>query len=476
MRVNGIDIDATIAHVRQQLETDKTVTPALKLAIEALLMVILILANRLGMNSKNSSKPPSTDNDNNKKNKPKGNGNKPGGQKGRIGTTLKRVDKPDVVEVIKLDKRKLPKGNYKEVGVEKRQVFDIEFKTVVTEYQAQILEDEQGKRYIATFPKQITQAAQYGESVKAHAVYLSQYQLLPYDRIKEYFADQLQLPLSSGSLVNFNAQANQLINDLGALDVIKSQLQVSSVLHVDETGMNINGAKHWLHTASTTKWTYFTCHKKRGKEATDDAGVLPNYQGYLVHDHWKPYFKYDECLHVLCNAHHVRELEFASEKEKQVWAKKLQDLLFDTQREVEDAGGRLNYQRAKSRIKEYRQIINEGEIECPEPKKEPGKRGRVKKSKSRNLLERLKNYEKEALRFMVNPDIPFTNNLAENDIKMTKVHQKISGCFRSTEGAINFCAIRSYVSSCRKQNITASTSLNLLFSGHLPDIFVHPAE
>ena len=185
MRVNGIDIDATIAHVRQQLETDKTVTPALKLAIEALLMVILILANRLGMNSKNSSKPPSTDNDNNKKNKPKGNGNKPGGQKGRIGTTLKRVDKPDVVEVIKLDKRKLPKGNYKEVGVEKRQVFDIEFKTVVTEYQAQILEDEQGKRYIATFPKQITQAAQYGESVKAHAVYLSQYQLLPYDRIKE---------------------------------------------------------------------------------------------------------------------------------------------------------------------------------------------------------------------------------------------------------------------------------------------------
>lgn len=126
----------------------------------------------------------------------------------------------------------------------------------------------------------------------------------------------------------------------------------------------------------------------------------------------------------------------------------------------------------RSAPKEYRQIIKEGGVECPEPQKEKGKRGRVKKSKSRNLLERLRDYEKEVLRFMVNPDVPFTNNLAENDIRMTKVHQKISGCFRSAEGADNFCAIRSYISSCRKQNITASTALTLLFSGHLPDIFV----
>ena len=262
-----------------------------------------------------------------------------------------------------------------------------------------------------------------------------------------------------------------MLQKLGALDVIKSQLQCSTVLHADETGMNVNGTKHWLHTASTNQWTYFTCHKKRGKEATDAAGVLPDYRGVLVHDHWKPYFRYD-CLHTLCNAHHVRELEFALDKEEQVWAKKLQELLFDIQKEVEEAGGQLGYQRAKTRLKEYRQIIKEGEVECPEPQKEKGKRGRVKKSKSRNLLERLRDYEKEVLRFMVNPDVPFTNNLAENDIRMTKVHQKISGCFRSAEGADNFCAIRSYISSCRKQNITASTALTLLFSGHLPDIFV----
>ena len=178
---------------------------------------------------------------------------KPGGQKGRVGTNLKQIEKPDVVEVLKLDKRKLPKGNYKEVGVEKRQVFDIEFKTVVTEYQAQILADEQGNRYTAEFPKQVTQAAQYGEGVKAHAVYLSQYQLLPYERIREYFADQLQLPISSGTLVNFNTQAGKLLQELGALDVIKSQLKSSTVLHADETGMNMNGSKQWIHTAYTNQ-------------------------------------------------------------------------------------------------------------------------------------------------------------------------------------------------------------------------------
>ena len=363
LKVNGIDIDATIAHVKQQLEADKTVTPALKLAIETLLLLVMVLTNRIGLNSKNSSKPPSTDDDKKKK-KSRGNG-KPGGQKGRVGANLKQIEKPDVVEVLKLDKRKLPKGNYKEVGVEKRQFFDIEFKTVVTEYQAQILADEQGNRYTAEFPKQVTQAAQYGEGVKAHAVYLSQYQLLPYERIREYFADQLQLPISSGTLVNFNTQAGKLmrqahhwLQELGALDVIKSQLKSSTVLHADETGMNMNGSKHWLHTASTNQWTYFTCHKKRGKEATDAAGVLSDYQGVLVHDHWKPYFKYD-CLHALCNAHHVRELEFALDKEEQSWAEKLQKLLFDTQKEVEETGGQLGSQRTKTRLEEYR-IIKEG--------------------------------------------------------------------------------------------------------------------
>ncbi len=474
MKVSGIDIEATIANVKQQLSTDKTVTPALKLAIEALLMVIVLLAHRLGLNSKNSSKPPSADPDREKENKTKSS-KKAGAQKGHVGTTLFQSDKPDSVEPLKLDKRTLPKGRYKDVGIEKRQVFDIEFNTIITEYQAQILEDEHGNRHTAAFPDGITQAVQYGSGVKAHAVYLSQYQLLPYERIREYFADQLQLPISVGSIYNFNAQALKALNESGALDTMKSRLQDSLVLNVDETGININGKRHWLHTASTPKWTYFYNHKKRGKEATDDANVLPMFNGIMIHDHWRPYFKYD-CLHGLCNAHHIRELEFAYEKDKQQWAKKVQDFLYDTNEQVIDNGGSLRYQQVKKRLNEYRKLLKEAEIECPEPSKIKGKRGRTKKSKSRNLLERLINYEKEVLRFMTHPDVPFTNNLAENDIRMTKVHQKISGCFRSEEGADIFCAVRSYFSSCRKQNVSASAALNLLFTGHLPDIFSSQAE
>ena len=239
--------------------------------------------------------------------------------------------------------------------------------------------------------------------------------------------------------------------------------------------MNVNGSRHWLHTASTKEWTYFYGHKKRGKVATDAAGVLPDYKGILVHDHWKPYFKYD-CHHVLCNAHHIRELEFAYYKEKQQWSEKVQDFLYDTNEEVNSNGGSLGYQRVKYRLNKYRSLWKEAEIECPEPPKIAGKRGRTKKSKSRNLLERLRDYEKSVLLFMLNPEVPFTNNLAENDIRMTKVHQKISGCFRSEEGAEIFCAVRNYISSCRKQNISASTALQLLFTGHLPDIFVQQAE
>ena len=195
----------------------------------------------------------------------------------------------------------------------------------------------------------------------------------------------------------------------------------------------------------------------------------------MIHDHWRPYFKYD-CSHGLCNAHHIRELEFSYEKDKQQWAKKIQDFLYDANEQVIENGGSLRYQQLKIRLNEYRRLLKEAEIECPEPPKIEGKRGRTKKSKSRNLLERLINYEKEVLRFMTNPDVPFTNNLAENDIRMTKVHQKISGCFRSEEGADIFCGVRSYLSSCRKQNVSVSAALNLLFTGHLPDIFSSQAE
>ncbi|MCP4007950.1 MAG: transposase, partial [Proteobacteria bacterium] len=199
-------------------------------------------------------------------------------------------------------------------------------------------------------------------------------------------------------------------------------------------------------------------------------GVLPGFKGILVHDHWKPYYKMD-CSHALCNAHHIRELTRAWEQDEQQWAQNLKKLLETINSKVIDAGGALDAKQAQKYRQQYRKLIKKGEIECPEPTrpKKKGKRGRIKKSKSRNLLERLRDYENDVLRFMENELVAFSNNLGENDIRMTKVQQKISGCFRSIDGAKIFCRIRSYLSTCRKQGVKSSRALDLLFSGRLPE-------
>lgn len=219
-------------------------------ALTVLLLLVSVLLNRVTLNSKNSSKPPSSDPNRIKPTRIKS--DKPtGAQKGHVGTTLKKNEHPDVVKHIKLDRRTLPKGIYHEAGIVTRQLFNIDITRVITEYQAQVLTNEQGKRFIAPFPEGITKSVQYGKQIKAHAVYLSQHQLLPYKRIQEYFADQLAIPLSEGSLYNFNQQA---FNALAEFEQIsKDQLAQAYVAHADETGININGKGHWLHRTSNDR-------------------------------------------------------------------------------------------------------------------------------------------------------------------------------------------------------------------------------
>lgn len=180
---------------------------------------------------------------------------------------------------------------------------------MVTEYRAQILINETGKKFTAEFPQGVNSAIQYGDGIKAHAVYLSQYQLLPYKRIEEYFSDQLNIPISAGTLFNFNQKASDLIEKTGAENQIKAALRASPVLHVDETGANINGKRRWLHCASSLTWTYFHAHDKRGKEAMDAAEILPCFTGILYDDHWKPYYRYILCEHSLCNAVRSRPID-----------------------------------------------------------------------------------------------------------------------------------------------------------------------
>jgi transposase len=470
MKIENIDIQATIEKANALVREDRQLSAATKSMFEILILIITLLANRLNLNSTNSSKPPSSD-PNRKKQVREKSGNKAGGQNGHVGTTLKKIDHPDRVEEIKVDRRTLPPGQYCQVGFESRQVFDIDISRVVTEYRAQILENENGHQFVAPFPEGVTQAAQYGVGVKAHSVYLSQYQLIPYNRVQDYFADQLQIPISDGSIFNFNKAAYGLLADFE--NRARSELAAAKVAHADETGINIGGKRYWLHCLSNDRWTCYHPHAKRGTDAMNDMGVLPMFSGVLCHDHWKPYFTYD-CTHALCNAHHLRELERAWEQDGQTWAQQMQGLLKTINGKVTDAGGALDDKESQKYRQQYRDLLKQAEIECPEPirDKKKGKRGRIKKSKSRNLLERLRDFESEVLRFMDVDYVPFTNNLGENDIRMTKVQQKISGCFRSIEGAQIFCRVRGYLSTCRKHGVSSSHALACLFDGKQPDFLL----
>ena len=382
---------------------------------------------------------------------------------------MEPVDEPDEVKVLPIDRKDLPEGHYQPDGYEIRQVIDVDISRFVTEYQAEVLRDEKGNRFVAAFPDGVKAAVQYGTGVKVNAVYQSQFQLIPYKRVADYFAEQLHIPVSVGSLYNFNEEAYQKLELFE--NWLVERMTEQKLLHVDETGINISGKKHWLHCASNTLLTYYTAHEKRGKEAMDAAGVLPSFTGILVHDHWKPYYRYDSINHALCNAHHIRELERAWKQDHKQWAKDLKELLVKMNKAVDQAGGKLPYNEAQAYRQQYRAILNKGEEESPPPdekKRKKGQRGRLKRPKARSLLERLKAYENDVLRFLEDERVPFTNNLGENDIRMTKVQQKISGCFRSMKGADMFCRIRSYLSTCRKNGVSSSEALTLLFQGKCP--------
>ncbi len=465
MVINKIDTETSIKKVKELLDSESSISPALKSSIEVLLILIAALLDMVSLNSKNSSKPPSFDPNRERKKRGKGGGRRPGGQNGHPFSGLEPLPNPDFVNTILVDRDTLPDKNCHVIGYEKRQVIDIEINRVVTEWQAEILEDSTGKRYTAPFPDGVTRPVQYGMGVKIHAVYMSQFQMVPYKRIEDHFHDQMGVSISAGTVYNFNEKAYNLLDFFDAW--IKRKLLLADRIHLDETGINIGGIKIWLHSTSNDMFTLFFPHEKRGAEAIDQIGILPHYKGVACHDHWKPYYRYGDCLHSLCNAHHIRKLD------KQEWPVLMSELLKEINQKVKDSGGKLDAQESNYYRNKYRKILLEAENECPPPPpKEKGKRGKAAKSKARNLLERLRDFEDDVLRFMDLDFVPFTNNQAENDLRMIKVQQKISGCFRSIEGAKISCRIRSFLSTCRKNGVTASEALRLLFEGKRPSFMI----
>ncbi|GAG70072.1 unnamed protein product, partial [marine sediment metagenome] len=436
------------------IEAEADLSPDLKEALDQLLYVTKLMLDRLTLNSSNSSIPPASDpnrqkNSNNENDESEPTSNNPGGQFGHPGKTLDFFERPNHVINLSVDHALMRDGHaYKSCGYLRRQVVDIKIQRVITEYRAEILEDQDGNQLVADFPDKVKRQVQYGDSIKAQAIYLSQFQLIPYERVADYFRDQAQIPLSTGSVYNFNEQMYHVLQRFE--DWVKRQLLTAFLAHVDETSININGKKHWLHVICTKNVTFLFPHETRGLEANHAMGVLPFFNGILCHDHWKAYFQFGSG-HVLCNAHHLRELERAKEQDQQYWADILQTFLIELNTQVKENGGALNQEQADAARKEYRDLLREGETECPPPDedkvKQKGKRGPVKRSKARNLLERLINYEDEVLRFMTDERIPYTNNQGESDLRMSKVQQKISGCFRSMQGAYNFARVRSYITT-----------------------------
>jgi transposase len=421
------------------------------------------LQARLGKNSRNSSKPPSSDGYGKAKRTEslRKSGDKPnGGQPGHEGQTLMAVAHPDRVETHEVPRCRHCQAFLDEidsVGYEERQVFDIPaIRIEVTAHRAEIKVCAAcGSATKGTFPESVGQAVQYGPAVKTWASYFTNEHHIPVERTTEIFADLVQHRVSEATVLNASAYLERCIEP--STEAVKAMLREAAVLHVDESGLRVTGKLHWLHVASTESLTAYEVHAKRGQEAMDEAGILREFKGRAVHDHWKPYFKYDECDHALCNAHHLRELRFIEKQYQQCWAKDMAELLVEIKVAVETTPEpvmSLSPLELEGFEKRYDEVVQSGFAVNPPPvspsEGEVKKRGRPKQPPPVNLLIRLRDFKGEVLAFMSDFRVPFDNNQGERDVRMVKVKQKVSGGFRTLEGAKRFGRIRGYISTARK--------------------------
>ena len=437
------------------------------------------LEDQLSTNSQNSSKPPSTDKPYNKpspKSRRVKTGKKVGGQEGHKGRNLKMVDSPDDYVHHKVSVCENCGHDLEETAVKKisrRQVYDIPVLNIqVTEHQSEVKICSCGCQN-SNFPPHASHYVQYGPRIKGLMVYLQNYQLLPYGRTSELIEDLFNHTISCGTLHNTQKEAYRKLEDF-EMD-LKKVLTLAAVAGFDETGFRVLTSCWWLHSCSTDSHAYYEVHKNRGSEAMDEIGILPDFKGIAIHDFWKSYLKYT-CTHGLCNAHLIRELTFIHERLGEVWAKDLIDLLIEIKK-TKDQAIQANKTSLADNIlkqfdKQYDKIVKEGLDANPfSPplylKGQKKKRGRPAKTKQRNLLERLRDYKADIIRFCKDFRVPFDNNFSERDIRMMKLKQKISGCFRSKQGALYFARIRSFIMSARKQKRSVLDDLINIFNSNL---------
>jgi transposase len=459
-----------IGHLEAELTT-------LQAYVRELLAENAALKRRLAQDSHNSSKPPASDGLKRPRRTTRvRSGKKPGGQLGHAGHTLALVATPDVVEGHRpavCGQCQQPLTGVVGTVVERRQVHDLPpLRLEVREHQAVAVTCPACQTVTrGVFPDAVRAAAQYGPRVRALAVYLHHYQVVPQERTHEALADLFGCTLSDGTVARWAEQAADTL----ALTVahIADLVATGPHQHADETGIRLAGKLHWLHVNSTPWLTHLAWHPKRGQAATAAIGIWPRFHGRATHDRWASYDAYPDCSHSLCGAHLLRELTLVAEQDGQPWAAPLADLLRGMCAAATDwrtqGASCMPAEERIAWIAQYHELLAQGfAANRPPPATEPGvrRRGRRKQSPAKNLLDALLQHSERVLAFMDDLTIPFTNNQAERDLRPAKVQQKVAGTFRSETGATAYCRLRSYLSTMRKQGHGMLEALAAVFHGH----------
>ena len=440
--------------------------------IAELTIEVTELKARLNQNSKNSSKPPSSDAYNKPKNHRKPSGKKPGAQYGHEGSGFKLAQEPDEY-IAHNPKECIQCPKYMECQAEKevnetRYEIDIDIATTTTAHQSMKVKcPETQEALTGNFPEYITGRIQYGANLKALAVSLNTYGTVSIDRTHEILSGVFGVPISTGTIASMVSDCAKKVEP--TVNEIKEAILEEPVAGFDETGTRVNKKTFWAHVASTGCLTYIGISPKRGKRGMDSIGILPNYYGKAIHDCWASYFLYLDIVHGLCNAHLLRELIAVLENEKQAWAQELMDLLLEMKAtkealilegQTEALPGLL-----EEFIFEYDEILAQALSENPVPEPDPMTKKKPKRGKAGALVDRLFLRKDQYLLFFTDFSVPFDNNQAERDFRMFKVKQKVSGCFRTLDGAIDFANVFSFISTARKKGISAFVAIRDVFLG-----------
>ena len=353
-------------------------------------------------------------------------------------------------------------------GHERRTQIDIVFEKVLSHVDAEIKSCPHcGSETRAPFPETFSGPLQYGAGIKAYALNLLMAQMISLKRVQQTIQTLIGQVISGATILKYVLQLHLALARWEQMAI--ERLLTQPAMHVDETSIRVEKHNHWIHVCSAGDITLKFVHEKRGLEAMTAIGIIPRYGGVIVHDCWASYLSYEHCGHGLCGAHLLRELTFILESNGYAWARNMKRLLQQTCARVSKRQRkRLTPREYDALQKRYRNILTRGERELPPiPAKQNGKRGRVAKSDAHNLWDRLKEHESAVLLFARDSNVPFTNNRAERDLRMSKVKQKVSGCFRKAEFAQAYCRISSYLQTMANQGYNPLVAIQMALSGQL---------